>query len=276
MSRDYILIEYAGLGEGAVLSGQMCPSCHGGVRAESSLSVGRTNGLLWWRCHRNKCNFRGAHGSKQDMSATPATHAKGRWNYEIEPLPEDWLNWLSNRFRILNEVIDKEWAWTDSYGGRVVMPIRSERGIVTGYNLRTYLEPTEGDEKQGVRKALIHRVMEKINGSWYETSPYPSHIILTEDQPSALRASQWIGVNTIALLGTHINDTLLPTIRWKYDYAPTVVICLDQDATPEATRQLIALRNSYPKLRMYPLPCDIKDMDDEEFAETLTNIKEMK
>lgn len=273
-----MLLEYGGLSEGAVLSGQLCPSCNGGVNKETSMSVGKTDGLLWWRCHRNKCDFRGLHGTRGSSDYTPVQHQRGRWNYEREPLSKDWLDWLSNRFRILNEIIDREWQWTNSYGGRVVMPLKSERNIVTAYTLRSYLDPAEGeaDQKQGHRKALIHRVMEEAGQAWYQSCPYPSHVVIVEDQPSALKASLTTNVNAIALTGTHIPDSLIEKIRWTYTHNPIVAVALDQDATPEAVRQVVSLRSALPTLRVFPLDEDIKNMDDEEYTYTMNRIKEMK
>lgn len=275
--RQHILMEYAGLPNGATLSGQLCPSCNGGQGSEHSMSVGRTDGLLWWRCHRNKCDFRGMYGGKASASGlTKAEHVNGRWNYTTQPLSKAWLDWLSSRFSLLNELVDREWQWTDSYGGRVVMPIRNERGITTAYTLRSYSDPPEGgDIKQGFRKALIHRVMEQAGQAWYQSCPYPSHLIIVEDQPSALRASTFMGVNAIALTGTHIPEQLIDTIKYHYPHNPVVVVALDQDATAEAARQVITLRNNLSKLRLFSLNEDIKNMDEETFRTTMLAIKEM-
>lgn len=224
--------------------------------------------MLWWRCHRNKCSFRGMHGAKVDRGSAPAVHTKGRWNYEATPLPKAWLEWLSNKFNIPDDIIDKEWQWTDGYGGRVVMPVRNHRNITTAYTLRSY------DPEQG-RKALIHRVMEETGQAWYQSCPYPSHVIIVEDQPSALRASLWTGVNTVALLGTHIPEDLLDRIKWAYNYIPVVLVALDQDATPEAAKYVVALRALYPRLRLWALQKDIKNMSEVEFYNTLTKMKEV-
>lgn len=268
-ARDYMLLEYGGVPDGAVLSGQLCPSCHGGVSGERSMSVGRTDGMLWWRCHRNKCSFRGLQGGgpRHTQPLTAAQHQRGRWNYETEPLSEEWLTYLSDRFRILNDVIAREWQWTDSYGGRVVMPVRNERGVATAYNLRSYM----GDSP----KALIHRIMEDAGQAWYQGCPYPSHILIVEDQPSALRASLATNVNSIALLGTSIPHSLIETIKHKYDYKPAVVVALDQDATPEAMRQVPVLRSIYDKVKVMALEKDVKDTTEEEYTCVMNDVKQL-
>jgi hypothetical protein len=273
-ARQAVLLEYGGLPDGVTISSQMCPSCRGGSSGEVSMSVGRHDGLLWWRCHRASCGFRGVHGGKS-LGFAPAQHVKGRWNYEIEPLPEDWLEWLSNRFRILNELVDREWQWTDGYGGRVVMPVRNERGIITGYNLRSYADPSTwtAEQKQGHRKSLVHRIAEQVGQCWYQGCPYPTHILVVEDQPSALRASQITGINSIALLGTTMPDSLIETIKWRYDYKPTVVVALDQDATGVAVDNATSARRLYDNVKVLALDEDIKDMSQETFMNTMNEVK---
>ena len=105
-ARDAVLLEWGGLADDTTLSGQLCPSCHGGVGGERSLSVGKKGGLLWWRCHRNKCGERGMHGAFLRGDEQPVVHDRGRWKYEREPLSVEWVEWLSNRFRILNEIVE--------------------------------------------------------------------------------------------------------------------------------------------------------------------------
>ncbi|MEG0160896.1 MAG: hypothetical protein RR714_01145, partial [Aurantimicrobium sp.] len=58
--RDNIILSYGDMERDTIQSSQECPRCLGGQDKESSLSVGMTGeGLLWWRCHRSSCNFRG-------------------------------------------------------------------------------------------------------------------------------------------------------------------------------------------------------------------------
>lgn len=265
--REYILLEYAGTPEGTVLSGQMCPSCHGGRGGESSMSVGNTNGLLWWRCHRNSCSFRGAHGAFPNRQAQPAQHNRGRWNYETQPLPSDWLDWLECRFSTNRELIDREWKWTDSYGGRVVMPVRNDRGVITAYNLRSY-------DEDNTPKSLLHRVMEEAGQAWYRSSPYASRVVVVEDQPSALRASTIQGVDAIALLGTDFPESLADRLRFVYRHRHKVLLALDQDATQKAVEHVVRWKHALPSLEVLPLEVDIKDHDEEQFIELIRRIKQ--
>lgn len=265
--RDSVLLEYGGLANGATLSGQLCPSCRGGVTNEASMSVGNRGGLLWWRCHRNKCSFRGVHGASVSRQEGQAQHAEGRWNYERQPLSKDWLAYLEKRFRIPNEILDKEWEWTDSYGGRVVFPIRNESGHLTGYALRSYT-----DDKP---KVLNHRVREELSQAWFQNSPYPRHVVLVEDIPSALRMAQATGMCSIALLGTTVPDALLDTMKFKWDYNPMVVVALDQDATVEAALNVVSMRSRVENVKLLALDKDIKDQDDDEFRYTIRRIKDL-
>jgi len=265
MSRDYMLLEYAGMPEGAVYSGRMCPSCRGGSSEEHSLSVGRTNGLLWWRCHRNSCSFRGAHGAQASRQEQPAVHQRGRWNYETERLPRDWLEWLADRFCIDEELIDREWQWTNSYGGRVVMPVKNDRGHITAYNLRSYND-------DGRPKSLLHRAMEQAGHAWYRANPFPATVVIVEDQPSALRASTIQGVDSIALLGTDFPDTLVDRLRHVYRHRHRVLLALDQDATAQAVGFVLRHKGRLPSLEVLALDKDIKDMSQEEFRELIRRV----
>lgn len=265
--RNHILMEYAGMQEGTALSGQVCPSCHGGVSGEASLSVGKSNGLLWWRCHRNKCSFRGAHGAKTSGQEQTVTHPAGRWNYTTEPLSSEWLEWLSSRFSIEPALLDREWQFTDKYGGRVVMPIRNDRGVASGYTLRSY-------DENNTPKALIHRLMREVGQSWYRSSPYASRIVIVEDQPSALRASTIQGVDAIALLGTYVPESLIDRLRFVYRHRHKVLLALDQDATPEAVSAVVKWKKVLPSLEVLPLDKDIKDMSPSEFVTLIRRIKD--
>lgn len=264
--RDFILMEYAGMPEGTVMSGQMCPSCKGGLSGEQSMSVGRTNGLLWWRCHRNSCSLRGAHGARVGVDESPAVHRAGRWNYTTSPLSKEWLEWLSYRFSIEEDIVDREWRWTGRYGGRVVMPIRNDRNITTGFSLRSY----NGDSP----KNLIHRVSEEVGHAWYRSSPYASRVLVVEDQPSALRASTLQGVDSIALLGTNFQESLVDRLRFVYRHQHKIMLALDQDATTEAVATVVKWKSSLPSLEVLPLDKDVKDQSPEEFRELFRRIRE--
>lgn len=236
------------------------------------MSVGRTDGLLWWRCHRNKCSYRGVHGAKYDGTQERTTHAPGRWNYAVRQLSDEWIEWLGSKFSLPDDVVSKEWAWTDSYDGRVVMPIRDPRGITTGYTLRGYNNPGTNPRWQ---KALTHRIAEDVGQAWYHSGPYPTHVLLVEDQPSALRASMAIGVTAIALLGTSIPSSLCDKIRWVFPYKPTVVVALDEDATAEAVTQLNKVRQVLPSAVVHRLDEDIKNMSQEKFLSTMADIRQL-
>ena len=264
--RDHMLLEYAGTPEGVVLSGQMCPSCHGGRGREASMSVGNTNGLLWWRCHRNTCSFRGAHGASLNRQAQPAQHKRGRWNYSTQPLSKDWLEWLECRFSIESDMLDREWRWTDSYGGRVVMPVRNDRGIATAFNLRSY-------DEDNSPKSLLHRLMEEAGQAWYRSSPYASRVVIVEDQPSALRASTIQGVDSIALLGTDVPESLVDRLRFVYRHEHKVLLALDQDATQKAVELVVRWKHALPTMQVFPLDRDIKDHNPEQFKELIRRIR---
>lgn len=254
-TRDAMLMDYAYVGEDQVEGSQLCPSCKGGATGEKSMSVGRTNGLLWWKCHRNSCGFSG--GARVGDSAGGGPKRQGMV-YVVEPLFDEMVDYLSTKFGIDSYTIQNTWMWTDNYSGRVVMPIFDEHNRRCGDLLRSYY----GQEP----KALINRLDNYKGGSWYNNTKYPTHIVVVEDQPSALKLSAVPGVNAIALLGTSMSDELSNRIHAAYPGIP-VVISLDQDATSTALLTVVNARRFIKNIKMITLNKDIKNMDTKEFDE---------
>lgn len=254
-TRDAMLMDYAYVGEGHVEGSQLCPSCKGGATGEKSMSVGRTNGLLWWNCHRNSCSFKG--GAVVGDREGGGPKRKGL-QYVVEPLFPEMVSYLSNKFNIDEYTIQNTWMWTDDYSGRVVMPIFDEHNRRTGDSLRSYYGATP--------KALINRLDNYEGGCWYNNSRYPTRIVVVEDPPSALKLTAVPGVNSIALLGTKLSDELSKRIHAAYPGVP-VVISLDQDATSTALLTVVNSRRFIKNITMIPLAKDLKDMDTKEMNE---------
>lgn len=253
-SRDAMLMDYAYVAEGQVVGAQLCPSCEGGATGEKSMSVGRTDGLLWWNCHRNSCPFRGGGRVKQE-GESKVWRPKGM-QYLIEELPQEMANYLSNKFNMDEAYIRSKWMWTKDYGGRVVMPIRNEHGQRVGDNLRSYFDGVTS-------KALINKLDNWAVGSWHLHTKYPKVVVVVEDMPSAEKLHAVPGVNAIALLGTSLPDELSNRIARAYPGIP-IVLSLDNDATSNIVLTVVNARRLIPTLRGIPLTKDIKDMNDEQ------------
>ena len=259
-TRDAMLMDYAYVGEGHVEGSQLCPSCKGGATGEKSMSVGRTNGLLWWKCHRNSCPFGG--GARVGDGEGGGPKRKGM-QYVVEPLFDDMVQYLSEKFDIDEHAIQSTWLWTDDYTGRVVMPIFNEHNHRCGDLLRSYYSKEP--------KALINRLDNYQGGSWFNNTKYPTGIVVVEDQPSALKLSAVPGVNAIALLGTSLSDELSNRIHAAYPGVP-VIISLDQDATSTALLTVVKARRFIKSIKMIPLNKDIKEMNKKEFDEYVSKL----
>lgn len=254
-TRDAMLMDYAYVGEGHVEGSQLCPSCRGGATGEKSLSVGRTNHLLWWKCHRNSCGFSGGAMVGDREGGGPKRQGL---QYVVEPLFPEMAEYLSNKFNIDAYTIQNTWMWTDDYSGRVVMPIFNEHSRRVGDLLRSYYGQ--------VPKALINRLDGYEGGCFYLNTKYPTAIVVVEDQPSAVKLSAVPGVNSIALLGTKLSEDLSKRIQAAFPNIP-VVISLDQDATSTALLTVVNARRFNKNIKMIPLTKDIKNMDTKEMKE---------
>lgn len=252
-TRDAMLMDYAYVAEGQVVGSQLCPSCEGGATGEKSLSVGRTNGVLWWRCHRNSCPFRGGGAVKKEGEA-PVWKPRGM-QYVVEELPDDVATYLSNKFYMDEAYVRSKWLWTEDYTGRVVMPIFNEHGHRVGDNLRSFYGKTP--------KALINKLEGFDGGSWHLHTKYPKMVVVVEDMPSAERLHDVPGVNAIALLGTYLSDELSNRITRAYPGVP-VILSLDNDATSNIVLTVVNARRLMPTLRGIQLTKDIKDMTPDE------------
>jgi DNA primase len=77
--------------------------------------------------------------------------------------------------------------------------------------------------------------------------------------------------HSLAIHGTNLNDSRVEEIlaQPKYD---RIYLCLDNDAVYEAIKLQLKWRHRLPKMLVLGLQKDIKDMNDEEFAEFLTRL----
>lgn len=255
--REQVILEYARLADGDIVSGETCPACAGGRSKEGSLSVGRKQQWLWWRCHRDSCRFRGSYTHQRVGPKAIVNKELNKLTYSRTDLPINLSRELQRRFGLNEGLISKaQWQWTSSYGGRVVMPILSLDGELVGDNLRNY----SGDEP----KTLINKLREGPALCWYPSVKYPSIAVICEDQPSALRISKEIGMVGVALMGTDLSYEKATEI--KSSGIKHLAISLDNDATATAVKHVVNYRHMLPGLTLVPLNKDIKNMNEKEFA----------
>lgn len=252
---------YGTLGEGARLAGQLCPDCEGGRSRERSMSVGRDDGVLWWKCYRASCGFKGSTKERSAGVHTAGVQAnKERKNVgRVEALPDEWLEFLENKYAITEETIRLAgWRLCPDYDGRgprVLMPVYGPDGLKRHENFRAY----DGS----LPKTLINRgESNEETISWYRWQKYNKVLVVVEDQPSAVRLAE-AGVDSVALLGVLLSPPRLQEIK-KQNYE-RVILALDNDATAHAVKLGWQLRARLPQLRIKALDKDIKDMSPEDF-----------
>ena len=241
---------------------EVCPRCNGGSSTEKSLTITKNmDGSIVWNCFRDKCPERGgnvkASSEKQSPPSAPKPHK--RFEGDTQPLSEQRLTRVRDKWGITNPPY---WYWTNDYGGRIAMSIRSPRYMHRGWVLRDM----RGRSKL---KALTYLDPEEVQLSWYRTNN-AAPTVLVEDIPSAVRASM-CGVNAVALLGTIMNEDKATEIA---TYAPRpIVIALDQDATAKAFHILYKYSLMWGDAQVLPLDKDLKDMTEEQLQETLNRIR---
>ena len=269
--RDSILMEYSDLIDGTTLSSQDCPSCLGGVKSERSMSVGNSDGLLWWRCHRSSCGFSGGHRlgySPQEVSGNPRKAKKARV-YTRQSLPEDVALMLAERWSVSPETFaEQRWSYTPDFSGhgrRVIMPVRDPAGRMRGYVFRSYW----GDEP----KAFTEYIEDRGSGmAWCRATAFGKTLVIVEDLPSAHRL-MCAGVDAVALLGTTVDNERINEMRQAG--FTRLVLSLDQDATEKSIAMVLSL-NAVGVLTVKPLEdADIKDMTPEQFSEYIGGIRSM-
>lgn len=266
--RDDVIISYSNLAADTSLSAQQCPFCKGGTHAERSMSVGRSGAFLWWKCHRASCGKAGKHRvSGYGEEPETSDERRGRYReFERERIPPALEQELSERYSIRPETMDlARWSYTpdyDGHGPRVIMPIFKPNGSVRGENFRSYAgyEP----------KALVNMELAESGICWYKFRKYGKILVLTEDQPSALRVAQ-AHVDACALIGTTLNVERIAEIR-EQEYN-RVWLSLDRDAMGQAVKYMKEYSPYLPALRIKELDGpDIKDMSAEEFDLYITEV----
>lgn len=262
--REYVLLEYEGLADGINLASELCPACKGGDTGERTLSVARKDGRLMWICHRASCPFRGSEWGPcrvgELYTRTPSPRGVTGRDYirTSSPLPDKYREMFTEKYSLeINTLAHWGIGWAEE-DKRVVMPVRNRQGEDIGAQLRSY----EGANP----KTITHT--EACAVAWYARTGDTRHLIIVEDQVSAMRLWQR-GVSAVALLGTHLNEEMVSEIR-KTKFK-SVVIALDNDAIAKSVQFVIKFRSYLPML-LLPISKDIKDQTERELTTTLSSL----
>lgn len=269
--RDDVILSYSGIEDGVVLSSQDCPRCMGGQDKERSLSVGKNDGFLWWRCHRSSCGFRGGlregGGSFNGPSSSRVRTAR---KYETQRLPDEVALMLAEQLSVPPETFSENgWSYTPNYDGRgqrVIIPIRDPHGTRRGMVFRSYW---------GVKPKALNEIFPDTGESiaWMRATKYGRVVVVVEDLPSAHRL-MCAGVDALALLGTTINEARAVEIR-SAGFTKAIV-CLDNDATDQAVKSILSLPSFTSLFNVKALESeDVKDMDDASFTKFVSEVRAM-
>ena len=249
---DEILLLGINLSEGETLRTH-CPVCKGGLSEERSLSISRDNGLVW-QCFRATCGVRGATHAGTSSREPKLTVQRPTWEGDTHELPSKVKSRIQTMWGITEP---PNWYWTTDFGGRVAMSVRSPRDAHRGWVLRA-LTPQR-------TKVLNYMNEGEESLSWYKTST-SAPIVVVEDIPSALRASQY--VNSVALLGTGIGLSRATEISLGTTARP-VVLALDQDATALSFKWAKKWSLLWGDVKVLPLKQDMKNMTEENLCQLL-------
>lgn len=263
-----------------------CPSCHGGVSKERSLSIDiQQNGIIKFFCHRAACEFSGnAYTSPgaASLGVKPQGEGVGKGRGErpllepVHPLSEREYAYFLSRYGIPQSAAESRIYRTDTrYALPILRPDGRRRGFITR---RPYADSpadtaANRNDSQYAVKSLTYLEADEPCQSWYGAS-VPECVLIVEDPLSALRiTSYWehlegesYPVSAVAILGTGVNADKLGEIQ-KVAKQATVYIALDKDATAQAFAMARKYGQAFAKCRVIVLERDIKDSTDDELAQ---------
>lgn len=246
-------------------AGNVCPRCGGGDSKERSLSVSRKTFGVAFLCHRDSCGFRGVlndvSNSYYSSSGKKPSEDKSKY-LSFSPLLENEKNLLSTKYHLTSgEICISGIRWSNTIQ-RIIIPIRTRNGLSAGFVARS--------ENPKVRpKALNYIVNPELPfGAYYIKDRECKCLWLVEDQLSAIRLSKY--ENALALMGTHLTDSLLADIK-KGGFTH-LVICLDADAMATAIKLASRIDSLFKEVRVRSPKKDLKNMTPQELRKFLTGV----
>lgn len=261
---------------------ELCPLCEGGAHAERSFALTVADDGVSWAgfCHRASCKFSargsGTGGGGQTAFTPPAFEARP-YERPTQAVRRDWTPdpWHTRFKRALGS---NYWDVLDDSGVRQCADDRLE-----------FVFPLWGVDHQ--RRGHISR-RENEDGSrtvrTWRTQPGPVYscywpeifsfarrgdgeVWLVEDHLSAIRLASYDdgpGAIAVALCGTNVSGDLVRELAPLWREYPRVYVALDPDASSEALRIALWLRNergldAWPVL----LGDDIKNLPERTYHE---------
>jgi hypothetical protein len=169
-------------------------------------------------------------------------------------LPEPALRWIEKTWGIKEPPY---WYWTDDYGGRIAMSVRSPRFLHRGWCLR--------DVRGTARNKTLNYIDEGEEGlSWYiKDQSLPT--IIVEDIPSAVRAATYC--NSVALLGTAIGTGR--AVEIAEGGTRPLILALDNDAILTAVKYQQKYRWLWDNPELMFLHKDLKNMEEKDLQQLI-------
>jgi hypothetical protein len=259
--KDEIAKEGFALEIGRTIS-MLCPFCEGGGSKEISLSVTRDSKyLLLYKCHRAKCGKPGAitcFGAGIDAVEVPVRKfTPNMYNLPVEALEIQDLEFITEKWKLdIEDILSVGWAKASKEHGflPLILPVFSPTGACRGHVLR--IQPESDAGKKEVRS---YKILDEPWCCWYRSLDH--HIVVVEDQISALRASEFC--TSVALLGVNASEEKMEEI-FRQARGRSIWLAFDKDATGEAFKYLKRYRAYCPNLNVLMLPKDIKNMTTKE------------
>jgi hypothetical protein len=267
-------LEYGHLAEGERCNSQICPACKGGSSQEASFNVERRDGLLRFKCHRASCPVSGVAGGTAtlgDASSKPTSPRRVPY-IPLSPLPAGLAKFLAEKYNLTAAALERaDLGWTGDgttvYARRVAYPILRPDHCQRGTQYRTF-------NRNRDLKAITRLVTEdEIALAWYKWQRRSDYLILVEDPLSPLKLAETY--HCAALLGTNLSEAKLDEIieENKKEKYKAIYLCLDNDATYEAIKQMLKCQPRLPNLKVLGLPKDIKNMNTNELEEFKERLK---
>ena len=199
----------------------VCPKCDGGRTGELSLSVNeQEGGIVWLRCWRASCGWRGL--IMTDPTATVERRPMKKvtvYRDPIEPLSLQTAGYLHDEYD-LDPVQYSAHGWGVSPDERtLIMPVRCPYGGVRGHITRTFSTP---------KRCFTYKATAQPWLDWWAADAENKPIVVVEDTISACRLAG-LGYPSVALLGTSISNPQAKEISTIADRRP-VYLALDRDA----------------------------------------------
>jgi hypothetical protein len=233
----------------------LCYECGGGSTKEKTLIVSNDAGRISWYCFRDSCgNRRQYFTGFAETPIEPQEPALRPFYKTMVPLSDEQGRFLKTAYGIDANKAGIRWSYDDN---RYLLPINTYHGDNMGWISR---RPWGYKEDNFTPKSLTY---------WHERGPLlawnarPRYtldrapvVLAVEDQLSAIRAHQFLGVATVALLGTGVNQEKIGAIQKHTD---SLVIALDKDATGQAFAIARKWGQAFKSCRVLILEDDLKD-----------------